>query len=221
MFEFFLAPQNIPFAVSLTVLVLIALLEGVATIVGTGFLSIIKSILPDKAIQLDLEDVDISGKGIFWKTLSWLRLGQVPLLVLLIVFLFSFGVTGLVLQQVIQGITGTLLPAGIAAIPALLITLPLVRILGGGLARIMPKDETSAVTRDTLIGRVAVLTIGHARPGYPAEAKVKDSFGLHHYIMVEPDLEDDEFTKGAEVLLVKYDGLKFYAIKATEEIVGD
>ena len=40
---------------------------------------------------------------------------------------------------------GLMLPAFVAAILAFAISLPIVRVLGSGLNKIIPKDETSAV----------------------------------------------------------------------------
>jgi len=45
--------------------------------------------------------------------------------------------------------------------------LPIVRILGAGVARLVPSDESFAVTLDSLVGRVATVLGGTARNGYP------------------------------------------------------
>ena len=124
------------------------------------------------------------------------------------------------LQKFLLVTFGRMLPAFIATIPALAISLPTVRVLGGVLNKIIPKDETSAVSKDTFIGRVAVITLGKSSKGNPAEGKVKDSFGKYHYIMVEPDNAGDIFVQGGQVLLVRRDGSKFYAIKNENRIIG-
>ena len=52
-------------------------------------------------------------------------------------------------------------------------TLPIVRIFGAGLARLIPQDETYAVSFDTLVGRVATIVTGTARAGLsrPGESR--------------------------------------------------
>jgi hypothetical protein len=81
--------------------------------------------------------------------------------------------------------------------------LPIVRILGAGIARLVPSDESFAVTLDSLVGRVATVLGGTARNGYPAEAKVLNQHGQTLYVMVEPDTAGAIFEAGASVLLVR------------------
>jgi hypothetical protein len=70
----------------------------------------------------------------------------------------------------------------------------------------MPKEETDAVSEETFVGKVATIIRGTAKRGFPAEAKLKDLSGQTHYILVEPDAEGDEFTQGAEVIVVQKTG---------------
>ena len=220
MFEFITSPENIPFAVALLVLLIIAMLEGVGAIFGASISNILGSLIPDTDFAIEMEGPDLDSPSTFGRVLSWLRIGQVPILILIIVFLVGFGIGGLMLQKFLLVTFGRMLPAFIATIPALAISLPTVRVLGGVLNKIIPKDETSAVSKDTFIGRVAVITLGKSSKGNPAEGKVKDSFGKYHYIMVEPDNAGDIFVQGGQVLLVRRDGSKFYAIKNENRIIG-
>ena len=135
-----------------------------------------------------------------------------PVIMLLVIFLTSFGLIGLALQSFLNNLTGTLLPGGIAVVPALLLAVPLVRVFGGFLGRILPKDETDAVSEDSLVGQIATLTLGTATKGSPAEAKVKDTRGTTHYIMVEPDVDGEALSAGSAVLLVRRTGAVFTAI---------
>ena len=215
MFEFIIAPENTPFAVALLILMIIAILEGVGVLFGAGILSIFNGVFPDSDV-----DIDLNSPGVFGRALSWLRVGQVPILVLIIVFLLGFGISGLILQNFLLMIFGLMLPASVASILAFVISLPIVRVLGSGLNKIIPKDETSAVSKDTFIGRVATITLGESRNGNSAEGKVKDSFGKYHYIMIEPDIAGDIFSQGSEVLLVRQDGSKFYAIENENQIMN-
>ena len=94
------------------------------------------------------------------------------LLVLMVLFLASFAVTGFGLNLVVRHLFGFWVPAPISSAAAFLITLPIVRLTGAGLARLIPQDQTYAVSFDSLVGRIATIVNGTARAGYPAQAKV-------------------------------------------------
>lgn len=71
-------------------MLLIAVLEGVTTILGMGLSSILESLMPEVDMDLDI-DADMDGADIqpsspLTRMLSWLRIGQVPVLVLLVIF---------------------------------------------------------------------------------------------------------------------------------------
>jgi hypothetical protein len=149
--------------------------------------------------------------------LGWLNVGRLPLLMVIVIFLFAFGVTGLVLQQLIAGVFRHPAPIWIAGPLAAAVALPFTRVLSGLLARILPGDETTAVSRETLVGRVAVVVTGAARVGSPAQARVRDAHGQTHYVMVEPDDEGEVFEQGASVIIVRNAGARFLAIRNESE----
>lgn len=199
MFEFWLANQNLPFA-------------------GAGFLLLGLMILQfsgltDFAPDLDADmDGDVDGAGAADGLLSFLGLGRLPLMIWLALFLLLFMLIGYVGQQVVQSLTGGLLSPWLAGPLAALLGVPATAILARPLGRIMPKDETTAVSIDSLIGRFAVLGTGTAKPGSPARAKVIDVHGHPHFVMVEPDNDGQQFTSGEKLLLVRREGELFKAI---------
>lgn len=219
MIGFLSATENLPFSVAILVLIIIALLEGVGALVGASLSGLMDNLAPEIDMEISGDGPDLNNHGPFAEVLSWLRVGKVPVIVLIIVFLVGFGLGGLVLQQLCLETFGFLMPVYLAWIPAFIVALPTVRVFGGALNKIIPKDETSAVSKDTLIGRVATMTLGTARKDYPAQGKVKDSFGKTHYVMVEPDEGNTEFNQGSEVLLVRRDGAKFFAITNDNEMM--
>lgn len=225
MIGFILQSQNLPFMVSLTIMVMIACLEGVTTLIGMGLSTMMESFMPgvdvDIDADVDLDHPDISTTGILTKTLGWFRIGQVPFLIILIAFLTIFGLCGLLIQSTVVNITGRLLPGIIASGISLALTLPLVRAITGMIAKIMPKDETQVVTEKSFIGRIAVITLGKASKGNPAQAKLRDKFGTAHYVMVEPDIDDEEFTQGDQVLIVKQTGFGYTAIHNSTPALQD
>ena len=194
------APETWPFGASLAVLVGLSVIEGAGLLLAHSPSQMLDSLLPDMPDGAD---------GL----LGWLHVGKVPLLVLLILFLSGFALAGYVLQASVQSFSGVLLPAWLASIPALLMGISTVKGIGGVLAKIIPQDESSAVSEQTLIGRTGVVIQGIARDGMAAQAKVRDSYGRSHYVMVEPDLSEETFDEGSDILLVKKVGARFKCIR--------
>jgi len=232
MLAFLSAPQNLPFTVSLAVMMIIAVIEGVGTLMGLGLSGFVDNLLPDIDLDLDMDldldadmdmDLDVDGidgagvgsHGSFTKLLAWLKVGQVPVIILLIVMLVVFGLSGLFIQNIAYNFFGSLLPSMLAVLPALIISFPATRWIGSGLSKIIPKDETSAVSHDTFVGRIAVIVLGTAKHGQAAQAKVKDSFGKEHYIMAEADVPGQVFEIGDEILLVRRVSGTFLGIENT------
>lgn len=199
MFDFWFAGENLPF-------------------VGAGFLLIGLMILQfsgltDFAPDLDSDmDGDVDGAGVADGLLSFLGLGRLPLMIWLALLLLMFMLIGFAGQQILQSLTGMLLSPWLAAPAATLAALPATAILARPLGRIMPKDETTAVSIDSLVGRFAVLDLGTAKKGSPARAKALDIHGHPHFVMVEPDNEGQQFTSGEKLLLVRREGDVFKAI---------
>jgi hypothetical protein len=212
MMDLIAAPENLIFATSIGLMLAITMIEAVGfLVVGSGLFSFIDSMIP--GIDLDVS-IDAPEKQIptLSKFLSWLRIGKIPFIMVLVIMLTSFGLVGFVGQSLCRSTIGLFLPGWLMAIPAFLVSLFLLHWMGALVSRIIPKGETEAVSRKTFIGKIATITIGTAQVGSPAEAKLKDSFGCTHYIMVEPDLIGEAFEQGTRVLLVFDDGHCFKAI---------
>ncbi|TNE60878.1 MAG: DUF1449 family protein [Alphaproteobacteria bacterium] len=210
MIQFLTHPANLPFSVSLALMLMIGLIEGLGMLVGFAFSSLLDNLLPD--VDLDVDAPDLADHGAFSEFLSWLRFREVPVIAILVAFLTSFSITGFVLQQVSFGVLGFMLPAVVAGAIAFFLSLPGVRLFAGVLSKIMPKDETEAVSRDSFIGRPATITLGTARRGGAAQAKLKDKHGQTHYVLVEPDDDDASFAQGDSVLILCQVGSVFHAI---------
>ena len=194
----FLEPQTWPFTVATVLLLLIALMEGLAMLLGASVSEWLHGMLHHS------DGVHVDGPdGALDKALGWLHVGRVPLLVLLVLFLASFALYGFALNMVVKYMFGVWVPPWIAAPFAFVATVSTVRMLGNVLARIVPREQSFAVTFDSLVGLVATVVTGTARPGYPAQAKVVNQHGQTLYVMVEPDQQDVTFQSGASVLLVR------------------
>jgi hypothetical protein len=190
-------------------MIVIALLEGVGLIFGYGVSSFLETLIPEIDIEADVTNTP----NTITRLLGWLRVGKVPVLMLLIIFLTAFGLLGVAIQLILVNSFGVLLPTLVAIIPAFFVSLPVVRISCVLLSKIMPKDETDAVSSDTFIGRIATVTLGEAKKGNAAQAKLTDKFGHTHYLMIEPDNADETFLSGTSVLIVKKQGSLFLAIR--------
>lgn len=215
MIEMFTHPNALPFSVSLAIMGLLAVLEVGSTLVGTQLSGLVDNLLPDMDFDADLDldtdldsDVDMSGasgaNGSLIALLSWLRVDQVPFLIVLVTFLASFGLLGLGLQAGVAAVSGAPLSATLASVIALPATLPVMRGVIGMLAKILPDDETEVVSRESLIGGMAVITLGVAQANSPAEAKISDQYGTTHYVMVEPKVDGVTFEQGQTVRLLAH-----------------
>lgn len=206
MFETMFASENFIFLLALIVMLFMLIAEIASVVMGAGISDAIEGFLPDPP---DAPDLDSSLSNL----LGWLRVKQVPILMLLVIFLTSFGLIGIFLQGSLFTITGVYLPGWLAAIPSALMALPMVRLLGGWLSKILPKDETTVVSANSFIGRVATITLGTAQWQKPAEAKLRDEHGQTHYLMVEPDNDQEQFTTGTQVILTENLGSVYRAIR--------
>ena len=196
----FTAPETFPFGISFALIVIIALLEGVGMLVSLSPSNLLDQILPD----VHAEGLD--------RMLGWLHIGKVPALVILLLFLAGYTVFGYAFQMVVHGVFGTYLPGWVAGITAVPPGMAAVRGLGSLIAHIIPRDESSVVSELTLIGRVGVVSKGIARSGLAAQARVRDSHGRTHYLMVEPDVDDDVFDEGVQILIVRKVGAFYRCI---------
>ena len=187
------AAETWPFTVATFLLLLIAIVEGIALLVGSSVSESLQHLLPDPG----------EAAGPFDRLLGWLSFGRVPVLVLMVLFLASFALSGFALNLIVRQMFGVWVPVLIGVIAAFVVTLPIVRFAGSGLARLIPRDQTYAVSFDSLVGRVATILGGTARPGYPAQAKVANEHGQMLYVMVEPEAEGMTFQSGERVLLSK------------------
>ncbi|ENX39329.1 YqiJ family protein [Acinetobacter sp. NIPH 2100] len=204
-------PSNIVFSIALMLCLFIGILELILLLLG-GSSSFLEQFLPDSLSHVDHADVSLEQSDhLLTQLLEWLYLGKVPLLIWLIIFLTVYALTGLILQDVFYQLTEQYLSAWIIAPACLFLCMPLVRYSAALIAKIIPKDETTAIQTDDLIGRTAHIILGDAKPNSPAQAKVRDQFGQIHYVLVEPEL-DIVFHQGQQVILTQRTKIGFQAV---------
>lgn len=199
MIDFLGMSEALPFTVALALMLLIGLVEAL----GLGA----------SAMHLDA-DIDLQDGNL----LGWLGFGAVPLLVLIVIFLALFGLIGLIGQRMAVEILGAPLQPWVAATGSALATVPLLGMTARAAARILPQDHTTAVGRDTLVGKRATVTVGTARIGQPARAIVRDEHGQAHHVMVEPFSEGTQASQGQSLLLVRREGELFIGLAEGETL---
>jgi len=206
-----LADYNLPFAIAFGAMLLLAMIQ----FIGVGDLFDLDA---DLDVDADVDaSADVGGSAsIMGGITTLLGLGRVPFLIWLMTFLFLFASIGVGIQSLAGSLLGAPLDALLAAVITFGVTLPVTATLVRPLGHILPQDETTAVGIDSLVGRRATVTTGHARRGFPARAKVRDRHGQTHHVMVEPHEAGSEFHEGDEVLLVRREGQTFFSVPLAE-----
>lgn len=200
--DLLLAPDSWPFSGALLLLLAVTLIEAASQLIGFSGVGWLESWALGDA-----------GTGVADAWLGWLHVGKAPLLVLLVIFLTAFGILGLGVLLLAKSLFGAYPPVWLSVAPAALGALSAVRLGGAAIARLIPRDETSAVRLETLVGRVAVVVNGTARVNYPAQARVRNDAGQQFYVHVEPDDPAAVLATGDAVLLVRQlSGARFQAI---------
>ncbi len=188
MWELFDTAAFAPFVIAGFVLLILLAVELLGFFFG-GISGFLDNLLPESLIDADLDaDMSVdSDMSLGLKALDWLYVGRIPTMILLILFIASFCITGFIIQQLAYSFLGHFISPWLAALDALVISVPLLKMLSALLYPILPKDESSAVSGDSLVGKPARILLGSASIGHPAQAKVTDEHGQSHFVMIEPD----------------------------------
>lgn len=223
MIENFTAPENVVFAITFSIFLLIGLVQLASFLMGLETFSFLDDLIPDVGLDVDGEGLaaDLSPT-VLDSILSMLKIGRVPLIFTIVLFLFLFSFFGYNMQQILHSAGIGRLPALIAAPVAFVITLPFLRLGNGILAKTLPRDETAAISSATFIGRIAVITLGKATHKRQTEAKLVGPDGKTYYIQVVADVAGAEFSRGDHVLVVgkRGEGI-FTAIQNTNPLLED
>lgn len=199
--ELFLAPQSLPFAIAAVMLIALTVIEMACLLIGFSLGEVIDKAWPD----------DMAG------LLSWLNVGGVPVLILLMITLGVFAMTGFVLQVIASTIWAPL-PALIAVPPALAGSVPIVRIASRWIARVVPRDESYAVDLVDLVGRTAEVTVGPLDQALPGRVRLKDRYGNWHVLCARAAADEAPIAIGATVLLVDRNSDIFIAIPVPSDL---
>jgi hypothetical protein len=206
--DILLAPDVRPFAVAAAIMVVLGGIELLTTLVG---FSISEMLGHDVAIEADSHN-GLSG------LLLWINAGRLPLLILIILAFGVFSIEGFLLQGVAHA-AGFAIPVSIAALVAIAGSIPVIRTTSRGIARIIPRDETYAVSDADFVGKVAVVSVGPLDQGLPGRVRLKDVFGNWHTVSARASRDSPALAVGSSVLLVDRDARSFIAISAPADLI--
>lgn len=145
-------------------------------------------------------DFDVDDIGIQHTLLDLLGFGKVPALLTLTLLLGSFGLLGILIQNIFVSFLFTL-PWFIVAVPALVGASIITRSVAALIAKHVPNYESYVSNLADFLGSSAVVTIG-ADAGKVGEAKVVDSMNTTHYVRV---MFSVKAAVGDMVVLSEYD----------------
>ena len=195
MLSFLLDDANFWFSCALGIVIALFILEMAGMFFGVSLLGLV-----DDQAALDADADTSSG---FTEFGSWLALDRVPLLVWLVLLLTTFGSAGLTFNFLSLTLLDTYFARWLITLLAVVAGLFCTARFGTFLARLLPKQESSATTADELVGTVGHITVGVARQNSPAEGKFIDAHGQPHYLLVEPLEPDEQFSQGEKILLIQ------------------
>ena len=195
MLSFLLDDANFWFSCALGIVIALFILEMVGMFFGISLLGLV-----DDQAALDADADTSSG---FTEFGSWLALDRLPLLVWLVLLLTTFGIAGLALNFLSLTLLNTYFARWLITLLAVVAGLFFTARFGTVIARLLPKQESSATTADELVGTVGHITVGVARQNSPAEGKFVDAHGQPHYLLVEPIEPDEQFSQGEKILLIQ------------------
>jgi hypothetical protein len=194
------------------------------TVAGLGLVELVSVLLGASASGLIDEGLDFNGpgdaeSGLLGGWMSWLNAGGVPILVLAVILLSAFSAAGFAIQAFI-GQFREPLPLYAAATGALALAIPVTRWSSRGLARIIPRDETSVQEQADFIGLTGTVTIGPLDQGHPGTVRVKDRYDNIHALRAKA-VPGHIIETGALVLIVDGANGLFHAIPAPAALEND
>jgi hypothetical protein len=135
--------------------------------------------------------------------LGFIGLGKVPLSILITIFGYTFGLTGLIANDVFITDSGSVTAAFAMSLGlSSLVSVVSLRLLSGLMHRYLPTLATAVVPRKKLIGLEGEASLPiNERVG---EVQVYDQFGTLHNLACRVRPGQPEIAKGVNVILVGY-----------------
>lgn len=194
MIEFLMSDGIFPFSVVIGFIFVLAVFELLTLLIGMSLSSILDHALPDINFDLDMA-------GPLGDLMAYMKIKDVPSSIVIVVFLASYAVTGVLFQGALLAILGWVMPIYLAIPLASFSCIPLFTISVRFVAFIMPKDESYAISSDTFINSVATVLSDGCTRSSPREARITDTYGKPHYVMVMPS-DESAFSEGERVFII-------------------
>ena len=118
-----MSPEVRPFAIAAAMILIVGSIEVVSMLVGASL---------SEMLGTTIDFGHTSDNGVL-NAISWINVGGVPLLIFLLLVLGAFSITGFLIQDVARMVAGPL-PATVASIGAVAVSVPLVRAASGAIA---------------------------------------------------------------------------------------
>ncbi|CAO4141112.1 OB-fold-containig protein [Methylorubrum aminovorans] len=211
-------PALFPFTLAAAVMTGLVVVEVLSLLVGHSLSGLVDNALGHEAGGGDLATAaDADGAFSPAALMSWINLGRVPFLILLILALAVFALAGFLVQGLAAALVAPL-PALLAVPVAGAATLPALRISTHVIAGLIPRDETYVVTADDLVGATAEVTLGPLDEGLPGQVRAVDRHGNTHFLRARAAPGAPAMATGARVLLVDRTEAVFVAVPATPDL---
>jgi len=182
MLGFLFEHELMPFHLSVLALILLSMAETFGYYIGLRPSTFLKKISPDWLIESPLLQVKFSKVLIF------------------VFLLLNFSFAGYFLQLSIFASKQIFAAWYYVVLPALVIAIFFTVFMIHCLDQVIkPKVALNQVD---LLGRLATVSSGNARPGFSAQARVRDENGQLHYIQVEPEFGELEFQ--SQIILIRF-----------------
>lgn len=192
MAAFFSDYNLLPFHLSLLALIILGLIEFIGHHFKYQPSQLIKHIIPSRLIDTPLLQVKFSR-------------------VLILVFLLmNFSVAGYFFQLCIYAQDLSFAPAYYIILPALILAIVFTVFMIHCLDQVI-KPIKVIHPEINLVGRLATISSGNARPGFSAQACVRDENGHLHYVQIEPEFGELEFQ--SQIILIRRKKNHFVAKK--------
>lgn len=131
---------------------------------------------------------------------------------IVVFFLINFSFAGYFLQFCIYANELHFVPIYYILLPTLILAIFFTIFMIHCLDQVI--DPQKSKKQRNLLGRLATISSGHARPGFSAQARVRDEYGQLHYVQVEPEFGELEFQ--SEIILIRQRKSHYLAKKIAE-----
>ncbi len=210
MVTFLLSQQNLPYAISLSLVLLLGLLESLSLVIGASLIGLLHEPLhTDDGVQTHKQASPLL------RLANWLCIHRLPVLVWFSLALACFAITGLSFNLLSLSMLGQLQPQSISLPIALLVMCFCCHYLGKNIADRLSYRISTVVSIDDLNGCIAKVTFGGASQGFPRAAVVIDKNQQEQQVFVEPNYSGIEFDEGELVVLVARRGRVWLAESTT------